>query len=245
MIPCRSTFYRHLCLEDGFLSSVSLCARRRCIAFGTSTGIELHWIESGTGNSLTRWFRLPMPSDHLHFIPPRRDIDNSRKLRIISTAAYPQPSLRNTRDSYISRSRASSFWASLNFGFRARHINIPTPDHFQAIPLSDGHHILFIDPSTSKLTIGCDTPNTGSKTLIRKILLIPPEDTQMGPTVYAAASDLSSGARIAVAYGATLMLYSVPPNVLNTSYSEEKAAAHIGSPECIRTKTGQQDHWLD
>jgi len=49
-----STFYRHLCSEDDPPRSVSICPQRRCVAFGCSAGIELHWIDALSGQSLSR-----------------------------------------------------------------------------------------------------------------------------------------------------------------------------------------------
>lgn len=52
--PGTSTFYRHLCSEEDPPRSVSICPQRRCVAFGCSAGIELHWIDALTGQSLSR-----------------------------------------------------------------------------------------------------------------------------------------------------------------------------------------------
>ncbi|QRC93705.1 hypothetical protein JI435_039020, partial [Parastagonospora nodorum SN15] len=52
--PGTSTFYRHLCSEDDPPRSVSICPQRRCVAFGCSAGIELHWIDALTDQSLSR-----------------------------------------------------------------------------------------------------------------------------------------------------------------------------------------------
>jgi hypothetical protein len=49
-----STFYRHLCSEDDPPRCVAICPQRRCVAFGCSAGIELHWIDALTGQSLSR-----------------------------------------------------------------------------------------------------------------------------------------------------------------------------------------------
>lgn len=49
-----STFYRNLCSEDDPPRSVAICPQRRCVAFGCSAGIELHWIDALTGQSLSR-----------------------------------------------------------------------------------------------------------------------------------------------------------------------------------------------
>jgi hypothetical protein len=54
-IECgTSTFYRHLCSEDDPPRSVAICPQRRCVAFGCSAGIELHWVDALTGQSLSR-----------------------------------------------------------------------------------------------------------------------------------------------------------------------------------------------
>jgi hypothetical protein len=49
-----STFYRHLCSEDDPPRCVAVCPQRQCVAFGCSAGIELHWIDVLTGQSLSR-----------------------------------------------------------------------------------------------------------------------------------------------------------------------------------------------
>lgn len=49
-----STFYRHLCSEDDPPRSVAICPQRRCVAFGCSAGIELHWIDALTSQGLSR-----------------------------------------------------------------------------------------------------------------------------------------------------------------------------------------------
>jgi hypothetical protein len=61
-----STLYRHLCSEDDPPRSVSICPQRRCVAFGCSAGIELHWIDALTGQSLSRWFPLTAPSKSMY-----------------------------------------------------------------------------------------------------------------------------------------------------------------------------------
>jgi hypothetical protein len=56
-VPIESgttTFYRHLCSEEDPPRSVSICPQRRCVAFGCSAGIELHWTDALTGQSLSR-----------------------------------------------------------------------------------------------------------------------------------------------------------------------------------------------
>ena len=214
-----STYYRHLCSEDDPPRSVSICPQRRCVAFGCSAGIELHWVDAITGQSLSRWFPLTAPSDYLYFLSPRPGLESAQKLRLISSAAHPKDRPAIRRKFFSARPTGGSFWA---FGLdsSSRHPGSPGFDHFHAIPLSDGHHVLFIDPSTLRLSLGCDAPLGGPTKLIRKITLIPPEE-KMAPRLFRAATDLSHGARVAVVYGDMIMLYSVPSDVLEFSRDEQ------------------------
>lgn len=82
--------YRNLCSEDDTPRSVAICPQRRCVAFGCQGGIELHWMDALTGQDLNRWFPLTAPSDYLYFLPPRRGIDSTKKLRLISSSVDPQ-----------------------------------------------------------------------------------------------------------------------------------------------------------
>ncbi|KAH6612707.1 hypothetical protein C7974DRAFT_369744 [Boeremia exigua] len=208
-----STIYRHLCSEDDPPRNVSICPQRRCVAFGCSAGIELHWIDALTGQSLSRWFPLTSPSDHLYFLSPRPGFESAKKLRLISSAAHPGDRPAITRRLFSS-ANFSSFWGS--FGFEARSRQFQSCDHYHAIPLSDGHHVLFIDPSTDRLTLGCDAPLGGPVRLLHKVILNPPTE-HIVPRVYTAAADMSSGARVVVACGNIIMLYSIPPDVLALS----------------------------
>ena len=112
--------------------------------------------------------------------------------------------------------------------------------------MSDGHHILFIDPlRIDRLVLGCDAPLGGATKLIRKVVFIPPEDKAV-PRLYTAAADLSQGARIVVTYGDTIVLYSVPPDVIALSQREQKAETRvvdIQPPVSIEGRS--QNHWLN
>jgi hypothetical protein len=118
-------------------------------------------------------------------------------------------------------------------------------DHYHAIPLSDGHHVLFIDAISNKLVLGCDAPLGGPSKLLHKIVFIPPEDKAV-PRLYAAAADLSSGAIIVVVYDETIVLYSIPPEIIVHSQSEQKGKDLDSDAE---TSPGTQkkfkNHWLN
>jgi hypothetical protein len=224
---------------------VSICPQRRCVAFGCSAGIELHWIDALTGQSLSRWFPLTAPSDYLYFLPPRPGFESANKLRLISSAAHPIDRPAINRKFYSCRPTISSFWGSFGFDSNGNRPGSSGCDHYHAIPLSDGHHVLFIDPPSGKLFLGCDAPLGGPTKLLRKMLLVPPNSGQL-PRLYAAAADLTWGARIVVAYDDTIMLYSVPPDVFALSKLEQRAESwDVYSTPPFSTHGRTQDHWLN
>ncbi|KAF2031781.1 DUF221-domain-containing protein [Setomelanomma holmii] len=215
-----STFYRHLCSEDDPPRSVSICPQRRC-------------------------FPLTAPSDYLHFLAPRPGFESAKKLRLISSAAHPndRPALR--RNLFFSKPTYASFWGSFGFESTSRTSGIPGCDHYHAVPLSDGRHILFLDPSNDRLTLGCDAPLGGPTKLLRKIVFIPSGNTQV-PRLYSAAADLSEGARIVVAFGETIMLYSVPPEVIRLSQMEQKAESwDVYTAPPFSSEGRSENHWLN
>ncbi|KAF9692316.1 hypothetical protein EKO04_009402 [Ascochyta lentis] len=237
-----STFYRHLCSEDDPPRNVSICPQRRCVAFGCSAGIELHWIDALTGQSLSRWFPLTSPSDHLYFLSPRSGFESAKKLRLISSAAHPSHRPAISRRLFNNPTK-SSFWGSFGFESRSRHP--PNCDHYHAIPLSDGHHVLFIDPSDNRLALGCDAPLGGPTKLLRKIIFNPPGE-KIVPRIYTAAADMSSGARIVAVYENTVMLYSIPPDVLSLSRLEQAAESwDVYNAPSSSSAERHQDHWLN
>jgi hypothetical protein len=139
----------------------------------------------------------------------------------------------------------ATFWGSLGFESNSRRPGQPHCDHFRAIPLSDGHHVLFIDPPSGKLALGCDAPLGGPTKLIRKVIFTPPADNAI-PTLYAAASDLSQGARVVVAYGDVIMLYSVPSDLIVLSQAEQKADSwDVYTSPPFSTEGRSENHWLN
>ncbi|KAJ4984657.1 F-box domain-containing protein [Stagonosporopsis vannaccii] len=237
-----STFYRHLCSEDDPPRNVSICPQRQCVAFGCSAGIELHWIDALSRQSLSRWFPLTSPSDHLYFLSPRPGFESAKKLRLISSATHPNNRPAISRRLFNSTG-ISSLWDS--FGYESRSRQFHTCDHYHAIPLSDGYHVLFIDPSTERLTLGCDAPFGGPARLLRKVVLNSPEGRSV-PRVYTAAADMSSGARIVAVFETTIMLYSIPPDVLALSRFEQASESLDVHNTPPFSSTGRHhDHWLN
>ncbi|KAA8897199.1 hypothetical protein FN846DRAFT_783354 [Sphaerosporella brunnea] len=234
--PGAKFTYRNLCTDDDPPRSVAICPQRRCVAFGCVGGIELHWVDALTGQDLNRWFPLTAPTDFLYFLPPRRGIDSAKKLRLISSAVHPEETRPLSRRFDVSHSSLACWggtWGPRN----------GQSDHFQAVPLSDGYHILFTDPATGSLCLGSDAPlGSACKLSVffsRKIWLIPrdftgepKEDDEEGDietwirtvgdpqerpraNVYAVGADLQHGVRVAAGYNDHVVFFSIPPDTFN------------------------------
>lgn len=255
----QRSIYRNLCSIDDPPRSVAICPERRCVAFGSRLGIELHWVDALSGRDLNRLVPLAAPSDHLYFLPPRQDADSAKKLRLISSATGPEHDTprdqsENAQRRHVYRRRSNSmtrlFFGNIPFttGFGASGSQADPSraqeygtlraidyDHFRAIPLSDGIHMLFTDPDTDHLCLGSDAPLGGSTKLLRKVKCVFPstmhgwylgrsrntENVEIGartsrrPLAYAAGNDLRWGVRIAAAYSpGHIILFSIPPDLL-------------------------------
>ncbi|KAH6671091.1 hypothetical protein B0J14DRAFT_669970 [Halenospora varia] len=259
------SLYRNLCSEDDPPRSVAICPQRKCVAFGCSSGIELHWVDALTGQDLNRWFPLTAPSDYLFFLPPRRSVDSAKKLRLISSAARPSERAAIGDTAFGGRTRNSPFWERFAWwllhgqgilaGTRiaeppSRTLNgrIEYSDHYRAVPLSDGYHILFTDPVTGLLCLGSDAPVGGPTKLLRKIWFQGPTG-QGSPIAYAGGSSLRWGVRVAAAFGTgdeqSIWLFSVPGDIFA---ADQKLNNLSGGPAWSSTSAGSDHHnseWLD
>lgn len=235
------SLYRSLCSEDDPPRSVAICPQRRCVAFGCSAGIELHWVDALTGQDLSRWFPLTAPSDYLFFLPPRTSIDSAKKLRLISSAASPgeRPAIGQRIAGRATRN--SPFWERLSYGMSSQDSNeeassdqrlisrlrantqsrffsgrIDCSDHYRAVPLSDGYHVLFTDPTTGLLCLGSDAPVGGPTKLLRKIWFQGPAG-KGSPVAYAGTLDVGGSVRVVAAFDSgseqTIWFFSVPGDV--------------------------------
>lgn len=88
-------------------------------------------------------------------------------------------------------------------------------DHYRAVPISDGSHILFTEPGTGLLCLGSDAPLGGPTKLTRKVCMVPPPglDTNGSNDLlcYRAGSDLSWGVRVVSARAdGSVILYNIP-----------------------------------
>lgn len=222
------SIYRNLCSDDDPPRSVAICPQRRCVAFGCSAGVEIHWVDALTRQSLNRWFPLTEPSDHLFFLSPRAGVDSARKLRLISSAAHP-----SQRRLQHSRTWLHNLWGGYGFDTEQQPVaavSVSHYDHYRALPLSDGFHALFIDSVSGYLCLGTDAPLGGRTPLLRKIIFVPPielKDAYAGgalpvPKIYSATNNLSCGPRVVAAYSDTVVLYAIPPDTFSLSQQEQR-----------------------
>ena len=219
------TMYRNLCTIDDPPRSVAICPQRKCVAFGCRAGIELHWVDSTSGKELSRWFPLTASSDFLFFLPACSSLENSKKLRLISSTAHPESTPSKKNASNIFRGDELAPFAGLPTytrspptfrlpAFSHERLHNLDCDHFRAVPLSDGIHVLFTDPASRNLFLGCDAPVGGPTKLLRQVKFIGPDD-EILPSTYAAGADIHWGIRVVAAYGDHIWLFAVPADVLS------------------------------
>ncbi|KAK5236281.1 hypothetical protein LTR47_003007 [Exophiala xenobiotica] len=90
-------------------------------------------------------------------------------------------------------------------------------DHFRAVPVSDGSHMLFTDPANGMLCLGSDAPLGGPTKLVRKIVFTPPphpDGRYCSSLRYTAGKPSDWGLRVVAAYNdGQIVLYNVPSDI--------------------------------
>lgn len=118
-------------------------------------------------------------------------------------------------------------------------------DHFRAVPISDGSHLLFTDPTGGLLCLGSDAPIGGPSKLTRKIAFTPDAHLSRRPTTplcYAAGKALEWGLRIVAAYDdGRLVLYNVPSDLMR-QILDLPVSTDVGGPSSV---IGQGDALMD
>jgi hypothetical protein len=269
------SLYRSLCSDDDPPRSVAICPQRRCVAFGCSAGIELHWVDALTGQDLSRWFPLTAPSDYLFFLPPRTSIDSAKKLRLISSAASPGERPAISQRIAGRATRNSPFWERLGYGTSSQESNgeassdqhlisrlrantqsrvfsgsIDCSDHYRAVPLSDGYHVLFTDPTTGLLCLGSDAPVGGPTKLLRKIWFQGPAG-RGSPVAYAGSLDVGGSVRVVAAFDSgseqSIWFFSVPGDVFaaNKGFHFVLGNSHLQTWSHRCTHDNRSPDWVE
>lgn len=112
-----------------------------------------------------------------------------------------------------------------------RRVSTSSADHYRAVPLGDGYHILFTDPKTGNLCLGTDAPVGSLNRLVRKIWFRPPlgAASTASPVLYAAGADTRHGVRVMATFSVQsgdadpqindcsdkqiIVFYSIPPDM--------------------------------
>ncbi|KAL8663629.1 MAG: hypothetical protein Q9202_003699 [Teloschistes flavicans] len=196
------TLYRNLCSKTSPPLTVAICPQRRCVAFGSSAGIELHWQDARTGQELSRWMALVGPAEYIHFLPLRIEKEKAleQHLRLVASRAIPI--------CYHDPVDMDEAWRYEKCKF------------LRAVPLKDGKHVLYTDPSNADLYLGTGLHHAfGMPKPVKQFVLQGPqhpfEDKMLWPRCYKAATELRWGAKIVVGFGEAIWLFCVPPDWLN------------------------------
>lgn len=172
---------------------------------------------------------------------------------------------------YGRRARGASFWQRVGWSGsqgdnseeieRAQQILAPVgrfrsdsgrrvdhSDHYRAVPLSDGYHILFTDPVTGALCLGSDAPVGGPTKLLRKVWFEGPEGGG-NPIVYAGGSDLTWGVRVVAAFRngteQSIWMFSVPGDVFNAAQSSQNLLEGSAMQKRGSSRNSKNMQWLD
>ncbi|KAI4180816.1 MAG: hypothetical protein L6R41_006998 [Letrouitia leprolyta] len=193
--------YRNLCSKTSPPLSVAICPYRRCVAFGCSAGIELHWQDARTGQELSRWIELIGPAQYIQFLPLRTEgeVDIAQTIRLASSRSGPTY--------YHDPILLDEAWDHEHCRF------------LRAVPLSDGKHILYTDPASGDLCIGTGLHSAfGRPKPVKKFVLKGPrhpfEAREKRSYCYRGGSELTWGAKIVAAFGDQIWLFCVPPDFL-------------------------------
>ncbi|KAI4258635.1 MAG: hypothetical protein L6R42_004990 [Xanthoria sp. 1 TBL-2021] len=193
------TMYRNLCSKTSPPLTVAIAPHRRCVAFGSAAGIELHWQDATTGMELSRWIELIGPAEYVYFLPPRfedeKQKDLSTTLRLIASRAGP---------TYYNDP------ITLNEAWTYEHCR-----YLRGVPLSDSRHLLYTDPNDGDLCLGTGLHHHfGGPKPIKRFVLQRPDQQAEWPRCYTVGRDLQWGVRVAAAFGDVIYLYCVPPDWL-------------------------------
>ena len=227
------SLYHNLCSPNDPPLTVCICAQRRCVAFGCSAAIELHWVDALSGQGLNRWFPTSSwKAGVLYFFPSEREDERQQRLRVICSGLVPTTTTPPFTSTPSSVAADHNVWTTgggeEEEGERACYC------YYNAVPLSDGRHALFVDSSLrpGELCLGIEARNRrsmeiGAPYLQLKTRAVFERPTSAGPSTlprfYAVGRDLSWGARIVVGFGDEVWLYVIAGDWLGMEVEEDEA----------------------
>ncbi|KAF4126955.1 F-box domain protein [Geosmithia morbida] len=204
-----ASVYRSICFPDDPPRSVALHPQRHCVAFGCSGGVELYWTDA----DIDMPKRLRLIGSAMALESPAESFGNivnglnptifgSRTVSTVPLAGLSSAEMAGAGQT------AQTTAPTRNSADRAGQPQSQLPSmtsrnayHYRAVPLSDGHHILFTDPWSGNLCLGTDAPAGSLTRLVRKVWFSPPAAAaSSAPILYAAGADLSHGVRVVATF---------------------------------------------
>lgn len=238
------SLYHNLCSPNDPPLSVCICAQRRCVAFGCSAAIELHWVDALSGQGLNRWFPTSSwKAGVLYFFPSEREDERQQRLRVICSGLVPT----TTTPPFASTpSSAADHHVWTTDGGEEEEGERDCYNYYNAVPLSDGRHALFVDSShrPGELCLGIEAKHRrsmeiGAPYLQLETRAVFERPTSAGPSTlprfYAVGRDLSWGARIVVGFGDEVWLYVIAGDWLGMEIEKDEAVLQ-GDGEEIEEK---------
>lgn len=229
------SLYHNLCSPKDPPLSVCICAQRRCVAFGSSGAIELHWVDALSGQGLNRWFPTSSwKAGVLYFFPSERDDERQQRLRVICSGLVP--TMTTLPFTSTPSSAAADHVCTTSGGMEEEKEEAEEGDchyYYNAVPLSDGRHALYVDSSLrpGELCLGIETRNRrsmeiGAPYLQLKTRAVFERPTSAGPSTlprfYAVGRDLSWGARVVVGFRDEIWLYVIAGDWLGMEIEKEE-----------------------
>lgn len=226
------SLYHNLCSPNDPPLSVCICAQRRCVAFGCSAAIELHWVDALSGQGLNRWFPTSSwKAGVLYFFPSERGDERQQRLRVICSGLIPATKTPPFTSSTSSAAADHRLWTTSAGNKEEEQRGCYY--YYNAVPLSDGRHALFVDSSLrpGELCLGIEARNRrsmeiGAPYMQLETRAVFERPNTAGPSTlprfYAAGRDLSWGARVVVGFGDEVWLYVIAGDWLGMEIEKDE-----------------------
>ena len=194
-------------------NSIAVCAKRRCVALGVYNGVELHWTDQITGEDMTHLFATKGVHDIINFVPVNFGSRLSERVQILASMSCPMAGFRGSDRSYFGENFASEFLLSSHFAKKTDEAS----NYHGILPLDDGYHVIYLDPKSKSLCLGCHfSPQRQTAIKPKLIFSGPPHDARVQS--YKFLTRKRGGIILIAGFRFTsrnlFYMYSVPPELL-------------------------------
>ena len=226
--------------------SMAICAKRRCVAFGTYNGVELHWTDQVTGEDMNRWFATNGRHELLHFVPANCGNMLPERIQMVTSLSYPIDDIIGSDHMFARETPSSENLLSVN---RKRMMNEPSIS-YAALPLDDGYHIIYLDCINGSLCLGCRTISRGQMRVRAKVVFRgPSENSRVGCYRFLTRKEggiiLVAGFR--VASQDRIYMYSIPPEIVATPFDLQRPNSKMIVEDALKVASTLNTHlaWTD